>query len=242
MIRKIALSTLLFSLLGLSVFAQSRDYRREREELDRAERAEKRRMKREGDIGRPKVNYGSNILRLAPITAMDIGVGFGLSYERIFGQEQMIGIIIPASLILQNKDGYNPMNGTYNNDVRYNAYFYFTPGLKIYPFGQRRVTYAVGPSLMFMYGGGKEWTSEYDMLTGATIYRESEISRTRFGMLVNNYVNFQITPSFNLGLELGLGMRYYDKETHTNTFYNYGDYNNGFDVTGQFSMTLGYRF
>ena len=242
MIRKIALSTLLLSLLALSTFAQRRDFRREREDLAREERAEKRRLKREGDPERPRVNYGSNILRLSPITAMDIGVGFGLSYERIFGQEQMVGLIIPASLILQNKDGYNPLNGSYNNDIRYNTYFYFTPGLKIYPFGQRRVTYAVGPSLMFMYGGGKEWTSEYDMNTGNTTYRESTISRTRFGMLINNYVNFQITPSFNLGLELGLGMRYYDKESHTNTFYNYGDFNNGFDVTGQFSMTLGYRF
>lgn len=242
MMRKIALSTLLCSLFSLSLFAQSRDFRREREELDRAERAEKRRMKREGYLGRPKVDYGSNILRLSPITAMDIGVGFGLSYEHIFGKEQMIGVVIPASLILQNKDGYNPFSGTYNSNVRYNAYFYFTPGLKIYPFGQRRVTYAVGPSLMFMYGGGKEWISDYDMVSGNTTYRESEMTRTRFGMLINNYVNFQITPAFNLGLELGLGMRYYDKQTQTNTFYNYGDYNNGFDVTGQFSMTLGYRF
>ncbi|PSK94581.1 hypothetical protein [Taibaiella chishuiensis] len=244
MMRKIALALVCCCLLSTSLLAQNRDFRREREELDRAERAEKRRLKREGYMGRPKVDYGSNILRLSPITAMDIGVGFGLSYERIFGQEQMIGIVIPAALILQDKaDGYNPINGTYNNDVRYNAYFYFTPGLKIYPFGQRRVTYAVGPSLMFMYGGGKEWVSDYDSNTGVTTFRESEMTRTRFGMLVNNYVNFQITPAFNLGLELGLGMRYYDKESRTNTFYNYGgSYNNGFDVTGQFSMTLGYRF
>lgn len=243
MMRKIAFIILCCSLLGSTLSAQTRDFRREREELNRAERAEKRRQKREGYMGRPKTDYGSNILRLSPITAMDIGVGFGLSYERIFGQEQMIGLVIPAALILQNKeDGYNPINGTYNNNVRYNAYFYFTPGLKIYPFGQRRVTYAVGPSLMFMYGGGKEWISEYDVNTGGTTYRESEITRTRFGLLINNYVNFQITPAFNLGLELGLGMRYYDKESQTNTFYSNRSYNNGFDVTGQFSMTLGYRF
>src|SRR5690554_5457934 len=120
----------------------------------------------------------SNILRLSPITAMDVGVGLGLSYERLLGDDQMVGIIIPFSLILQNKYWDSRANS-----ANYNSYFYFTPGIKIYPFGQRRVTYAVGPSMLIAYGGGQEGLyGNY----GNAIY-DKEVFR--LGVLINNYVN-----------------------------------------------------
>jgi hypothetical protein len=187
------------------------------------------------------IRYGSDILRLAPITAMDIGVGFGLSYEKILGKEQMIGLVFPVSLILQSKN--NNYVGANGSDIRYNKFVYFTPGVKIYPFGQRRVTYAVGPNLLLGYGGGKEAVYDYSGNIAYPALREVEVTRLRLGMLINNYVNFQITPTFNLGLEGGLGMRYYDKESYSGSIYTYNNnYNNGFDITGQFSLTLGLRF
>ncbi len=172
----------------------------------------------------------SNILRFAPITAMDVGVGLGLSYERLLGDDQMVGIIIPFSLILQNKYWDNRASS-----ANYNSYFYFTPGIKIYPFGQRRVTYAVGPSMLVAFGGGKE-----ELYGNGTALYDKKVFR--LGVLINNYVNFQITKSFNLGMEAGLGIRYIDKETFSPAYNNNYVYNNGFDITGQFSMTLGYKF
>jgi hypothetical protein len=237
MIRKFVTLTLLATLTLNFAFAQGRDYRRERAELARQEKEEKRQMRSER-MSAPSIDYGTNILRLSPITAMDIGVGFGLSYEKIFGKDQMIGLILPVYLMLESRDNYDPFYGGGSGyDNGNNAYFYFNPGLKIYPFGQRRVTYAVGPSLMFGYGGGTEW------IYNGYYQEQQDITKLRMGMMVNNYVNFQITRGFNLGIEAGIGARYIDRETIDRPGYYYSQtYNNGINITGSFSLTLGYRF
>lgn len=191
---------------------------------------------------RIQMNYGSNIVRLAPITAMDIGVGFGLSYEKIFGKDQMIGLVLPVTLLLENRNNNDFYSGAYNEN-RYNMYVYFTPGIKFYPFGHRKVTYAVGPNLMLGYGGSNQWQTHTDAY-GYVHLEDVKTTRFRMGFLVNNYVNFQVSKTFNLGLEGGLGMRYYDKTSYSGSaFYaGNGEYTNGFDITGQFSLTLGLRF
>jgi hypothetical protein len=195
----------------------------------------------------PDPVYGNKIIRIAPLSVMDIGVGVGVSYEHLFGSEQSIGLIIPVSLMLQNKAGYDYANsantGAHSNTARYNSFVYFTPGIKIYPFGQRKVTYAVGPNLMLAYGGGKDWHPVIDDY-GNTNYGEITVTRLRAGVLVNNYVNFQISNLLNVGMEGGLGMRYLDRESYTNSTLRAPNSTiaNGFDVTGQFSMTLGLRF
>lgn len=239
MFRKIVTLTLLASITVNFAFAQGRDYRRERAELARQEKEERRQMRAERSSG-PSMDYGTNILRLSPITAMDIGVGFGLSYEKIFGKDQMVGLILPVYLMLESQNDYDPFFGNGSNyDNGNNAYFYFNPGLKIYPFGQRRVTYAVGPSLMFGYGGGTEWIYNGN----GTVYEQQDITKLRMGMMVNNYVNFQISKGFNLGIEVGIGARYIDRETIDRPNNPYTQtYNNGINVTGSFSLTLGYRF
>src|SRR5688572_12981409 len=63
---------------------------------------------------RVQMNYGSNIVRLAPITAMDIGVGFRLSYEKIFGKDQLIGLVLPVTLLLENRNNNDFYSGAYN--------------------------------------------------------------------------------------------------------------------------------
>lgn len=180
-----------------------------------------------------KLGYDNNILRFVPIAAMDIGTGFGISYERILA-DGSVGLIIPVHLILENSENWN--NGS--NNVHYNSYVYFTPGLKVYPFGQRRITYAVGPSLMLGYGGGNEWRSTNDPW-GSTVLTEKTVFR--LGFLVNNYINFQVTQKFNLGMEAGIGMRYIDHVNYKSPGYSLSE-TQGFDITGQFQLTLGYRF
>lgn len=233
MLKKIVALSLLATITVNAAFAQGRDFRRERAELARQEKEERRKMRTE----RVDVNYGTNILRLSPITAMDLGVGFGLSYEKIFGKDQMVGLILPVYMLLNDQNSYDPFNGT-DDAVNNHTYFYFNPGLKIYPFGQRKVTYAVGPSLLFGTGGGTEW--RFNNMLG--INEQTDVTKLRMGMLVNNYVNFQITKGFNLGLELGLGALYIDRETIDRPNVASQTYNNGINVTGAFSLTLGYRF
>jgi hypothetical protein len=184
--------------------------------------------------------YGPNIIRFAPLAVLDIGVGVGFSYERFLGKDKMVGVVLPFYLILQNKEDL--YGGYPNQDQNYNTYGYFAPGIKIYPFGQRRVTYAIGPNLMLGYGGGKQWSYTND-IHGNT-YPSSSYTTTifRLGILVNNYINFQITPNFNLGLTGGLGIRYIDHQKKEYEMGGSATVNNGFDVTGQFALTLGYRF
>lgn len=251
MLAKVATITMFATLAITSSFAQRRDFRREKAELAREEREEKRRLRedRDDDDGerreRPHINYGTNIVRLSPLTVMDIGVGFGLSYEKIFGQDGLVGLVLPVYLMLEDRTGNGPFSSyNYNyyyddGDTRYNTYVYFNPGLKIYPFGQRKVTYAVGPSLMLGYGGGKQW--RYDP---SYVYQESvDVTKLRLGVMVNNYINFQLTKGFNLGLEGGIGVRYIDRETYDSpTLFHDVTYTNGINVTGNFSLTLGYRF
>lgn len=188
-----------------------------------------------------RMDYGSNVVRLAPVTAMDVGVGFGLSYEKIFGKEQMVGIVLPVTLLLQNKSSYDYNGSTTQN--QYNTYVYFTPGVKFYPFGQRRVTYAVGPNVMLGYGRSNDLQSIIDSY-GGVFYTNVKTARFRLGLLINNYVNFQVSKVFNLGLEGGLGMLYMDKASYSGSQYYAGssNVNYGFDITGQFSLTLGLRF
>jgi hypothetical protein len=234
MLRKIAVLTSLATISLNTLFAQERDYRKERAELARQEKEEKRRHRGEHE----KINYGTNILSASPFSVLDIGIGFGLSYEKIIGTEQNVGIILPIHLLfdVENNSYYGY---PYDNNNEYNnAYFYFTPGLKIYPFGQRRVTYAVGPNLMIGAGGGKEW--RYNNYTSAT--EQFDITKLRIGMLVNNYLNVNFTKGFNMSVQAGLGVRYIDRETASSYGMNEQTVNKGMNVTGQFTLSLGYRF
>lgn len=193
------------------------------------------------DAERPAAGaqQGANVIRIAPITAMDIGYGFGISYERLFGAEKNIGVILPFSLLLEKNQG--ALDGMRPN----NRYFYFTPGLKIYPFGQRRITYAVGPSLMFGYGDNPDHYGYY-FQNGTTGQEDVHVRKFRMGIIVNNYISFQVTKALNIGFEGGIGMRYLDREYFNSTTTFWGSENvqfrNGFNITGQFSMTIGLKF
>ncbi|MNL26263.1 hypothetical protein D3C87_1477800 [compost metagenome] len=116
--------------------------------------------------------------------------------------------------------------------------YYFSPSLKVYPFGQKRVTYAVGPTL---YAGvGKRWYNytDYNPTTQVHTSHDEERERFRMGMIVNNYVNFQITKHFQIGLNAGLGPRYIDREKFRSETYR----NRGMEITGEFNFNLGFRF
>ena len=232
MLKKIAVLTTIATLTLNNLFAQERDFRKEKAELARQEREAKKK-----DKSYERSSYGTNIISISPLSALDIGIGVGASYEKILGADQNIGIVIPVHLMFeQNNDYY--YNGYYGyNSNHYNSYFYFTPGIKIYPFGQRKVTYAVGPNLMMGAGGGKQWATD----NNGNNYQVTT-NKFRFGMLVNNYVNFQFSKSFNMNIQAGLGVRYIDHESESDYINGKDSYSNGMNVTGEFAVSLGYRF
>lgn len=95
----------------------------------------------------------------------------------------------------------------------------------------------MGPNIFTGFGKIRSYESYYD--DASNTYSSTEVTRKSFrmGIIVNNYVNFQITQKFQIGLNAGLGSRYID---HNN--YNGKVSRNGIEITGEFNFNLGYRF
>ena len=176
---------------------------------------------------------GRHLINFSPFKALDRGPGVGLSYEILADKRGYFGIILPVSLIF-SEQFYFSINGDSDQETM----VYFAPGVKIYPFGQRRVTYAVGPNIFTGFGNTNRNTGYYDS-NGMYINFPGDARIFRFGIIVNNYVNFQITERFQIGLNGGLGSRYIDRETYNDTRSNN---NSGINITGEFNFNLGLRF
>jgi hypothetical protein len=205
------------------------DKRRERSSERSSERANERNspVVQDEPMGRNKVDFSA-------FKAFDSGPGFGISYERILDKNGYFGLLLPFTVTISDSYYFPIGSETSNNEEMY----YFSPSLKIYPFGQKRVTYAVGPTL---YAGvGRRWYNytDYNPTTQVYTSREEERERFRMGMIVNNYVNFQITKHFQIGLNAGVGPRYIDREKFQSTTYK----TRGMEITGEFNFNLGFRF
>ncbi|MCE7066790.1 hypothetical protein [Dyadobacter sp. CY326] len=177
--------------------------------------------------------FGRHLINFSPFKALDSGPGLGFSYEFLADKRGYFGVILPLSLVFPDRYDFS-IDG--NGDQK--EMFYFSPGLKIYPFGQRKVTYAVGPTIFTGFGNGVRNNGSYDPNTGMYTSSGTETKIFRFGIIVNNYVNFQITPHFQIGLNGGLGSRYIDKETYN----SFSSSNGGINITGEFNFNIGLRF
>lgn len=177
--------------------------------------------------------FGRNMINFSPFKVLDSGPGIGVNYERIVGTRRLFGITLPLSVTFPDTYLFSSSSGSPNNSM-----FYLSPGFKIYPFGQKRVTYAVGPHLFTSFGKVRNYISVFDPVRNTYIGSETTRNNFRFGVLVNNYVNFQITPQFQIGLNAGLGSRYIDRETVNVVDYHF----NRIKVTGEFNFNLGFRF
>lgn len=202
----------------------------------RAERSSERGRERDRERNAPIVQdeeLGRNRIDLSPFKALDSGPGFGISYERILDKRGNFGLLLPFTVTIP--DSYYIPSISDNAD---DQMYYFSPSLKVYPFGQKRVTYAVGPTLFA--GIGRKWntTNTYDPKTGVTTTHDEQRDRFRMGLIVNNYVNFQITPHFQIGLNAGLGPRYIDREKYQSNLYR----DKRMEITGEFNFSLGFRF
>lgn len=202
----------------------------------RRERSSERSSQRGSERNAPIVQdeeFGKNKIDFSPFKALDSGPGFGISYERILDKRGYFGLLLPFTLTIPDSY-YIPSIGEDSDDQMY----YFSPGLKVYPFGQKRVTYAVGPTLFTGIGTRWNYINTFDPQTGVTTSSDEERKRFRMGLIVNNYVNFQITPHFQIGLNAGVGPRYIDREKHNSGTYR----NRRMEITGEFNFNLGFRF
>jgi hypothetical protein len=185
------------------------------------------------------LNYGDNIIALAPLQVAEDGVGIGLSYERVLDKKGIVSFYFPIVWTFTG-DG-NDEYGYYGNTTNDLNNVYFMPGLKIYPTGSKGIVkYSIGPSLLFAVGeayrdygyyapyypSSSSYYPPYYPYTGKT-------TRFTFGMMINNTLNVNPTEHLFLGLELGLGVSYIHTEDNVRQ-----------DPIGlaQFGFKVGYRF
>ncbi|HRP90101.1 MAG TPA: hypothetical protein PKX92_08680 [Edaphocola sp.] len=170
-------------------------------------------------------NWGRNNIKFYPLSTFTYGgVGFGVAYERIMDQKGLVGVQLPLHLGLSTD---------FSND--YDATIMFNPGVKIYPWGQRKVTYALGTSIFF--NSGNFTRSNWDYQTGLVTYSKS--NRFSTGLLINQYLQFNITENINLGFEFGAGPSYINREKDKFTGQVFSD---GIDGMVNFGFHFGYRF
>lgn len=173
-------------------------------------------------------NFPKNNLKFYPLSVFAYGgVGVGIGYERLLDNEGKFGLHIPVFVGLDNDYSVNSDNITRTT-------FMVNPGVKFYPTGQRRVTYGLGASLFGMVGN----RNEYIYFPNGT-RQETDQNMVRAGMLINNSVQFNIGPKFNLGMDLGLGPSYLNQYNNNTTGMKYSE---GIQFMASFGFHLGFRF
>lgn len=182
------------------------------------------------DEHRKNSSLGKDILTFYPFQIMvtnadqeDVNLNIGVSYERILNNE-LIGIKLAAFRSLSD------------------PYYYFTPTLKIYPFHQGTVRFAVGPQLIIGMGSMNYSVNLYDPNNGYYTQHKSG-TRKQFGFAVSPSLNVTMSEHFYITAESSLGIMYYDNMPYANsTYYNYNYSNNPVNPAFQLNFGMGYRF
>lgn len=176
-----------------------------------------------------KVEYGNNIISLIPMS-LTSGIGVGLSYERAFGEENILSFYMPVTIAFGTVD---PVTGPTTNNSQGPTY-YIMPGLKFYPTGGKgKVRYSVGPNLAYVTGQRYVDDLIYDDFGNIVGQDIGWRQQSALGIMVTNGLNINPTGHLHLGLELGLGFTYFNKVNGRDT---------GTEGLAQFGFKIGYRF
>jgi len=170
----------------------------------------------------------SNALRFSPVGVNEIGTTVGISYEKYLAQNSRVSLVFPLDIVFRQHERYWGQG-----NISSPAYFYFTPGFKFYPASTiRPVKYAIGSNLVLGSGDRYYYSGEYDP-NGTWYQSHVKANNTRIGVMVTNYVNFDISRKFTMGINLGFGLLYVDKS----------DYKpNDIGGTVQLSTNFGFKF
>lgn len=171
----------------------------------------------------------TNAIRFSPVGVNEIGTTVGISYEKYLAKNSRLSLIFPLDVVFRQHERYWG-----RDNVSSPAYFYFTPGFKFYPAsGERPVKYAIGSNLVL--GSGDRYyfnNTTYDP-DGRWQDNYERANNTRIGVMVTNYVNFDISRKFTMGINLGFGLLYVDKSTFKP---------NDIGGTVQLSTNFGFKF
>lgn len=171
----------------------------------------------------------TNAIRFSPVGVNEIGTTVGISYEKYLTKNAKLSLIFPLDVVFRQHERY--WGGDYPASP---AYFYFTPGFKFYPgSAERPVKYAIGSNLVL--GAGDRYyynNTTYDP-NGAWYSNYERANNTRIGVMVTNYVNFDISRKFTMGINLGFGLLYIDKSSFKA---------NDIGGTVQLSTNFGFKF
>ncbi len=165
------------------------------------------------------------ITAINPVDEQEADICINVSYERIAANE-VFGFKLPVTFSLKNQ------------------YYYFMPMLKIYPFKQGVVKYAIGPQFYFATGDIKHKFSYYDY--GYNPDTTITKSRTQLGFMITHCLNFTIMQNLYMGVEASLGINYYDSNAEDPVIDPY--YHNSTTTDSQFypafhfNFSMGYRF
>ncbi len=192
------------------------------------------------------IDYGKNIIRLNPISFFEYGgVGFGLGYERILSEDGNFGLKIPFFMGMRTDNFIFGQGGSHNSSIS-NYSLMINPGIKFYPTGQRKITYGLGFSVFGIFGSNNHYEYIYNSQQNKSFRTLMDGSHINFGMMVDNSIQFNLTPKFNIGLEVGVGPSYYNSYTQTtqgpsNTFFKERR-TEPLQMMGSFNFHIGYSF
>lgn len=173
-----------------------------------------------------KQDFGKHIISFSPLQVigfelLDDEADFtvGAAYEHVLSNGY-IGIKLPVSYTINN----------------INKSAYFSPTLKFYPKRQGVVKYAVGPQ--FILAVGKITTTTFNVNKHVMVTE----NRSQLGFVLNNSLNFSVSKALYVGLEGGLGFRYYDSFKSKNGLNNNDIFFDSPINTMFFNFSFGVRF
>lgn len=175
---------------------------------------------------------GKNIISFTP---------FGLTMS---SEQQMPDMNISLSYEHISNNGYIGLKLPVAASL-YNPYFYVMPTVKLYPAKQGNARYAIGPQLLIATGKVKV-PSLMNAVTGE--YELVSKRKTQFGFLLNNSFNFTIARHMYAGIDLSLGVIYFDSAPNAvfnsnNRYYNTANQNsNNIRPCTNIGFNMGYRF
>jgi hypothetical protein len=205
--------------------------------------------RREESVGssrkpQPKIEYGGNIISLALINLNDEGFGFGLAYERNLDQNGNIAFYLPINVCMGGLGNgnvvYDPTFGGYTNTTMKRTIYQLMPGVKFYPTGNKgKVRYAIGALVDYETGTKEVEQYVYTPTFPSGYYKLGNADLEKFGIMIHNSLNMFPNAHIFIGLDLGLGLTYMNKEQDLNTG---SMIEQGTTQLAQFNFRIGYRF
>jgi hypothetical protein len=174
-------------------------------------------------------DLGRNILWYYPFDL--ILENFTFAYEHILPSGK-VSFKIPVSVGLRTPDIY------YSGDFRRNNRFGTGLEVNIYPFEPGKLQYFFGPAIQWRTFAAY-YTIIKDPMDPFSGNETHEQNVRMFNVALKNGVYYQFSKSFLLSGDIGLGVRFFSRQTTNPNYYAYDRRTRGYIPT---NLHLGFRF